>query len=391
MEQILYLFNPDNELALADGGTDYLPPASAKKMEEDLSFLPVWWAEKDSSILVSSIALAQRWQMKYIELIPSVKFTSFSLIPEFTQIKPWGWNCTLRKKLLKWGISINNLPSDKQLKEIRRLSNRATAVKCLLELNKISYTCGDSFICYTEEEIFSLLKKNKPFIMKAPWSGSGKGLRRGNGIDNISLSNWCKKILRNQGSMVIEPYYNKVQDFAMEFFLQEDGSFLWLGYSLFRTDENGSYKSNLLMDNRRIEELLSNYVPEIDWCNFRDRLIKLLGKHLGTNYTGYIGVDMMVVCSKDELKYYIHPCVEINLRMNMGIVSRLFYDRYVEFGSKGLFSVNYFSSSEKLNTWHEEQKEKKPLHIKGGRISSGYFSLVPVGKETRYLVSVFIS
>ena len=391
MEQTLYLFNPDNELALADGGTDYLPPASIKKMEEDLSFLPVWWADKNCSVLVSSIALARRWQMKYIELIPSVKFTSFSLIPEFTQIEPWGWNLTLRKKLLKWGLSINNLPSEKQLTEIRRLANRFTAVECLLELNKIPYTLGDSFICYTEEEVFSLLKKNMPFIMKAPWSGSGRGIRCGNGIDNVSLRYWYRRILRKQGSIVVEPYYNKIQDFAMEFFLQKDGQLLWVGYSLFHTDANGSYKSNILMDNRRIEELLSNYVPKMDWYDLRNRLIKFLRERLGTNYSGYIGVDMMVVYSKEQSKYYIHPCVEINLRMNMGVASRLFYDRYVKLGSKGLFSVNYFSSSESLNVWHQERKKKNPLHIEEGRISSGYLSLIPVGKETRYLVSAFIS
>jgi len=360
-------------------------------MEEDLSFLPAWWAEKNCSILVSSIALAQRWQMKYIELIPSVKFTSFSLIPEFTQIKPWGWNLTLRKKLLRWGLSIYNLPSDKQLKEICRLSNRATAVKCLLELNKIPYTCGESFICYTEEEVFSLLKKNMLFIMKAPWSGSGKGLRLGSGIDNVSLRNWCRRILRNQGSLVIEPYYDKIQDFAMEFFLQKDGQLLWIGYSLFHTDSNGSYKSNILMDNRQIEELLSNYVPEMDWYNLRNQLMEFLRRHLNASYSGYIGVDMMVVRSKESSKYSIHPCVEINLRMNMGVVSRLFYDRYVKLGSKGLFSVNHFSSSEKLKVWYEAQKKKNPLQLEEGRISSGYLSLAPVGKDTLYLVSVFIS
>ena len=42
-------------------------------------------------------------------------------------------------------------------------------------------------------------------------------------------------------------------------------------------------------------------------------------------YVGPFGVDMMVVGEEDsvsgELKYYLHPCVEINLRRTMGHVA----------------------------------------------------------------------
>lgn len=61
---------------------------------------------------------------------------------------------------------------------------------------------------------------------------------------------------------------------------------------------------------------------------------------IGTDYAGYLGVDMMI-CREGE-NFLVHPCVEINLRMNMGVVARLFYDRYVAFPACGRYVVEHY-------------------------------------------------
>ena len=48
----------------------------------------------------------------------------------------------------------------------------------------------------------------------------------------------------------------------------------------------------------------------------------------------------MMICRFPENEkpfFRIHPCVEINLRMNMGVVARFLYDRYVRSDSTGRF------------------------------------------------------
>ena len=40
----LYLFNPDNDLALGNNSPYYQPPASARQMAADLAVLPAWVA-----------------------------------------------------------------------------------------------------------------------------------------------------------------------------------------------------------------------------------------------------------------------------------------------------------------------------------------------------------
>lgn len=50
----LYIFNPEHDLAMASGETNYMAPASARQMAADLALLPVWYAEKEAKILAPS-------------------------------------------------------------------------------------------------------------------------------------------------------------------------------------------------------------------------------------------------------------------------------------------------------------------------------------------------
>ena len=54
MTNLLYLFNPDQDLALASGEINYMPPASARRMAEELALLPVWFADRPCSVLAPS-------------------------------------------------------------------------------------------------------------------------------------------------------------------------------------------------------------------------------------------------------------------------------------------------------------------------------------------------
>ena len=47
----LYLFNPENDLAIAFGGENYTPPPAAQLIGKELSALPLWYAD-DSTIYI---------------------------------------------------------------------------------------------------------------------------------------------------------------------------------------------------------------------------------------------------------------------------------------------------------------------------------------------------
>ena len=54
MKSFLYLFNPENDMALACGDLYYMAPASARKMAADLSALPGWYAGDGATVLLAT-------------------------------------------------------------------------------------------------------------------------------------------------------------------------------------------------------------------------------------------------------------------------------------------------------------------------------------------------
>lgn len=132
----------------------------------------------------------------------------------------------------------------------------------------------------------------------------------------------------------------------MEFYVEKQNGVRFAGYSLFETDAHGNYKLNLLLSNTEIEHRLSAYVSREILHEVRSCLLSALQRLLKDDYEGYLGVDMMIC--RVAGGYVVHPCVEINLRMNMGVVSRLFFDRYVSPSSSGQYVVEHYGAEGEL-------------------------------------------
>lgn len=221
-------------------------------------------------------------------------------------------------------------------------------------------------------------------LLKTPWSGSGKGLNWCLHGFTKPVSNWCGRALKEQGCLIAEPIYNKVEDFALEFYSDGWGEVRFAGYSLFSTNDHGAYMGNLLASNEWIEERLSARFPKKELCSIRDFLCRELSALYGSVYTGYLGVDMMLCSSEYGDGCLLHPCVEINMRMNMGVVARLLHDNFLSPHSTGRFGIEYFPDNAALREKHEENLRNSPLVIKEGRMVSGYLPLTPVTPASLY-------
>lgn len=386
----MYYFNPDNDLALANFSTNYTPPASAKKIAEDLSVLPVWYAPKDAKIVVQNTP-----NQDFLDLLKKIIPTSISFIeltetidfPD-TEITPWSWNPALRKKLSDIGLNEDRLPSMNNLKELRQYSGRQNAVKMLREIQELKPDfCGKSTFIETHEMVLKHLStQTNDSVLKMPYSGSGKGLMWiRNGITD-KQTDWCKKVIRSQCGIVVEPVLNKIIDFAMEFKIENNAP-TFAGYSLFKTSTSGAYTGNYLLSNEEIENRLNHYVTIETLAWLKTFYIKKLTQYF-PNYKGYIGVDMMIC--ETSLGYRIQPCVEINMRMNMGMVARIFYDRYVSPTSSGIFVVDFFKKTGEAYSNNLTNIKKYPLKIEKGIIESGYIPLIPVYNNTNYVAYVII-
>jgi hypothetical protein len=385
----MYLFNPDHDLALANFTANYTPPASAITMAQELAVLPVWYSAGDSVI-----AEGEENQL-FLNSIKEKLSVSASLIPfsdvnhyPHKKISPWGWNPALRKKLMTYGVEKERLPPMEELKQLREYSSRRHAVQLLRELKaEEELFCGESHLFRETEEVLVFLSSIPgDKVLKMPYSGSGKGLIWILGEITDKQCDWCRRVIREQGGVVAEPVLTKVQDFAMEFCLHE-GQARFAGYSMFSAAPSGAYTGNELLSDARIEKKLCKYAPIELLHRLRNSLTEKLSRRFPL-YSGYAGVDMMVCETSGG--YRIQPCVEINMRMNMGMVAHIFYEQYMKGGAKGRFVVDYFKKPGTAFSFHQKMESDFPLVVESGKISSGYLPLTPVTADTHYTAYVVV-
>lgn len=386
----MYIFNPENDLALANSLHSYTPPASILKLGADLSMLPLWFAP-NASVIVSSLAVDDEFvdevNRNFNINMSAIRLKDAPLHID-RSITPWGWSPYLVYKLSNVGVSSDKLPCINYLSTLREYSSRKNAVKMLAELKaENSSFCGSSsFITDVDELISHLSSMDGDKALKMPLSGSGRGLIWI--LDGITdkQTDWARRVIKMQGGVVAEPKLNRVRDFAMEFSIA-NGIAVFEGYSLFESAASGAYMGNLLMSDIEIEKVLNEYISLDILYSLKASLINKLTNYF-PEYNGVLGVDMMICNTKEG--YKLQPCIEINMRMNMGLVSHSFFNRYVHPDSKGIYKVEYFKKSGDAFLFHKKMSATNPPIIEEGRIRSGYMSLSPVYEDTNYVAWVSI-
>lgn len=304
----LYVFNPENDMALADGHPGYTPPVQIQQMRRELWWLPQWWAEEEDIVWNGEERLN---------------------LSDDTRILPWGWSPSLCHQLKQAGVQESLLPSRKELEHLRQLSHRQTAVSLLQELrSELSldgHFAGNSVLCRSIEEAEETANAYGEALLKSPWSSSGRGLMK---TDNPQWKAWASRILKAQGSIVVEQFLHKVTDFALEFWLDGKGGVEYRGLSLFYTNERGAYLGNWVAPEEQKLAWLAQYIPLQYLQEIRAWWTARLSRF---DYAGPVGIDMMLA------QEGICPCIEVNWRWTMGLVSCL----VAEQGRYGRMVVEY--------------------------------------------------
>ena len=331
----LHVFNPEHDIALASNLSNFTAPHAGRQLRHDLGFLPLLWAHDGDAVWVDDADYARKaWRRtearlrtlmgdfglnlsKNVDFVEKQRLATLSV----DQIDPWGWDSALNAALARYGVGKAVLPTDDELADVRRLSHRQVAAQALSRLCRgEDGRVGEAYVCHRPDEVESLLSRYGQVVMKAPWSSSGRGLRFLS-TERTPLSQqagWLRNLLAAQGSVMVEPYYDKVKDFGMEFVADGRGRVDYLGLSLFHT-ANGAYVGNVLATEARKTQELSRLIAPSRLETVRQELCQLLGELVGQTYRGPLGVDMMLCASAEPgAPLLLHPCVEINLRRTMG-------------------------------------------------------------------------
>ena len=291
MSKQIYIFNPEHDLCIANGDENFVAPRSAMGFAKE-----------------------------NIDLSEHLKRPN----KQRRQIIPWGWNHSLKKRLINEGIDPASLPSEKELQFIRTHSRREFALDVHSRLN-----CRDKQVIKPDYrmaatsvgEIDAFISANGSAVLKSPLSGSGKGIRFIRERLSESDEGWCRRTLDKQGSVIVEQRFEIIKECAMLFECHYEG-IDFVGYSLFES-RNGAYSKNILASNEDIEDVIAEYVSRDTLIAIREELKDILARTLVGHYEGFLGVDQMI-CQADSP--ILVPVSEINLRMTMGLIARNQYD-----------------------------------------------------------------
>ena len=343
---VLHVFNPEHDLALASGLSNFTAPHAGRRLRADLGYLPALWAGDDDYVLVEHVEQAR---LAYGRLRARVggaprRFVDKSQLGRLAidRVEPWGWDMALRSSLIRYGVSPEACASEAAITAVRDCSHRRYAAEVLSRLIPPStfHFPPSTFLfplssfleipveATSVETVEACLSQHPRLVLKAPWSSSGRGVRFIDGSLSDYHRGWLRNIIAQQGSVMVEPMYPKVKDFGMEFEALPDGQIRYLGLSLFDT-RNGAYTGNIIASEEDKLDMISRYVPVSSILDIREKLTSALSdvftSHASSQsshpYTGPFGVDMMILSRPDGQGFSIHPCVEINLRRTMGHVA----------------------------------------------------------------------
>ena len=292
MSEHIYIFNPEHDLCIANGDENFVPPRSA-----------VGFAKENIEI------------SKHLERPNKQR----------RQIIPWGWNPSLKKRLINEGIDLADLPSEEELQFIRTHSRREFALDVHSRLNcAASLVIGADYriVAKSVIEIEEFVSDNGSAVLKSPLSGSGKGIRFVRERLSESDEGWCRRIIDKQGSVIVERRFEIIKECAMLFECHHEG-IDFIGYSLFET-KNGTYSRNILASNEDIEDMIAGYISRDTLTAIREGIISILADTLVGHYEGFLGVDQMICQAASPV---FVPVSEINLRMTMGLIARNQYDQ----------------------------------------------------------------
>jgi hypothetical protein len=366
MSRTLHWFNPQNDLALAANMPHYTPRPNASRLAEAGALLPIWYADEGDFVLAPTAD--SRWA-EYMSglfgLTVQVYHDSHSVSVE--KCSPWGWSIDAKSRLADAGLPLSTMPTDEWLVNHRRLSHRRLSIDVSEGLREsMGFELPPAAVeCHTSDEAWQAIGKwgGKAYV-KSPYSGSGRGVIDASTLPRHQIDNRITGVIARQGSIMVEKGLNKVLDFAMLFKASGTGVEL-AGYSVFTADNRMAYTGNIIMPDEEIKRsLIGRYVDLSRLNAIESALPPLMSKLLGGQYEGYFGIDMMIY--DDNGTMMIAPCVEVNLRMTMGVVAHRLMERVV---APGLHA--------RMRVEHHGLTAYEKANVDGQRLTGGTISLVP--------------
>jgi len=390
---MIHYFNPGHEIAVLNASKHYHPPANIAKMQTDLAFLPAWYASAGDFVYMEA-PLPDDFTLSCNSLdfqIKQATLADFSGNREMFQhlaVDLWGISPQsvyfFGKINEQWNLSLA-IPAWKEA--FRFLGSRFASQKILAKLLDcipgIEPEIFPQFVSNIETIERLTVQSQEKLLVKSPYSSSGRGLIW---LPPAKLAQSEKQLLtgmlKKQKQVSIEKALDKQLDFSMQFEIIDKEKTQFLGFSIFQTNDKGAYEKSLLDTQERLKEHITRFIDKELLFQTQRILTGIIHEMIAPYYSGIIGVDMLIY--KSGGSFHLHPCIEINMRKNMGYLALRLSEKRLHSGSHGEFIIKYNRDPQATNLKHNQLQKQYPLAVDSGRIRSGYLSLCPVTDSTNY-------
>ncbi len=360
----VHSFHPEVEAEVAG-----LPPTTTgARVARDLAGTCIFLATRDDVVLVprapTPAFLAELAQAGFA--LPEVVEGGPERLVGRTlgELRPWGWSPAVSAVLAPLGAAPWN-------PRLRKLHEKTWATKRLMERPDLCDPAVVGVACHLWDDVVRVT--TSAHVWKAPLGTAGRGLRR---PDTPGAEEWGRRVLEEQGALVVEPWLDRVIDLSLQFDVAADGGVRAGAWGRFLTDGRGRYRGavvGLSLDDQPapVRRLLSE----------QGARLSAMADHLGRamaleGFTGPAGLDALVYRTPDG-GLALKPLVELNARNTMGRVARAL-ERRVRAGRVGLW-VQVSKKDARtagyrgISDWAEALRARAPLVIESAppRVESG--------------------
>lgn len=323
---VLHWFNPNAESHARSTltGRPWQPDKTSLALENDLESLMIGCCHEDDALLmrcVPSVDHLKRLKDAGFEL-PELFALETEPGRKLGGLRPWAWTPDAVERLRPFAEDVADglpngfreaIPAKWMSKEIGlELEHLLTPIPETGNLHR------DAVSALTE--IARLLESGQA-LLKAPFACAGRGhLRVNHESVPEKTRGWIENTLAAHGSVVIEPWLDRVLDFSALYEMKPGCEAVLLNLTRIENDAAGRFLGI------RIGPKWGNLLePEIAEYLFRETEVMriyqesipaALGRLL-PGYTGPLCVDAMVHRRKDG-SLALKPVVELNVRMTMG-------------------------------------------------------------------------
>lgn len=311
----LWLFNLENDIALANGTANFTPPPAAVEMRRAGELLPLFLADENDRIFCNGVN--DKWFEDFRQRF-GIRTDIWNHDCKGFRPTPWGWSKAAKRIFENLGFAREFLPSDEELDSWRTLSHRRTAAEIselLAQSGKLDLWPASVEI-NEQDSLEQVLKEYRHAVIKQPWSSSGRGVKVFD-IDRHSIKPFIEQAagtIHKQGSIMVERFMQGHKDFALLYECR-DKKATFEGVSVFIADSSGNYLGNLVDRQESLRQNLSAMIGKDSLDVLIAELQEAVSEIIAPEYSGPVGID---ICYADGK---VHVC-EANLRYTMGFVAK---------------------------------------------------------------------